>query len=254
MLTTPFLAYFTVWRLECSDGGGLGRAWWNFLVSFHPALAFVLPACGWEPVTSTPRWLDPIYEAPWMGNWVVPKLSPPVYDYHEPHLDHYHQHHQHHHLTFIENIQYEHHNQTHHKHLVSPVLVKIHIFSLPTSKAQSKRNLIRSISPIQNIPEKYRHLIEIKFVLGIPLDQEAREIDAEIEESLVEEQRTHGDLIRLRGLKNGENIREGKILEWLKAVGDGDDGDREAWFVFKMDDDVSSDREWALFTLFIWLE
>jgi len=94
----------------------------------------------------------------------------------------------------------------------------------------------RELSPLLNIPAPYRHLIELKFVLGHAYRGDWS-VDEEMEASLGEEQAVYGDLMRL-DLEHGENLREGKILDWIHAVGSGEDGGREAWWVFKVDDDV----------------
>ena len=201
------------------------RWWWNYGASFHPSLAHVLPHGQWKPVDHPPRFVEEIFHAPWMGEWEIPRLSTPTFnpwdDAHSPFPPH----------PMASSAS---------RGLLSPVLVKIHIFSTPTLSAQAKRNLIRSTSPLLNIPPPYRHLVEVKFIIGSALDSEG-EIDREAEKSTDVEEAEHGDLVRLK-LKNGDNLREGKILDWIRAVGTGADGGREAWFVFKVDDDVSSAR------------
>lgn len=66
----------------------------------------------------------------------------------------------------------------------------------------------------------------------------AGQVDEAVEALLAEEQDEYGDLIRLH-IAHGENMNEGKTLDWLRAVGTGQDGGREAWWLFKVDDDVS---------------
>jgi hypothetical protein len=82
--------------------------------------------------------------------------------------------------------------------------------------------------------------VELKFVMGHAY-KENWEVDQEMEDLLAEEQKQYGDLIRLN-LIHGENLREGKILDWIRASGTGDDGGRPGWYLFKMDDDVSRDN------------
>ncbi len=68
--------------------------------------------------------------------------------------------------------------------------------------------------------------MEIKYVVGQARDENG-EIDLHMKRSREEEQQTYRDLMSLKGLKHGENHCEGKILEWLRAVGNGQDGGRE---------------------------
>ena len=181
------------------------RWYWNYAVSFHPLVAYLLPSGRWYPVDYPPRWVPEIYDAPYMADWDVPLLTPANY-------------------------------QDQPRSLVSPAILKLHIFSTPTGNSSITRRLIRSISPLFSLPPEYRHLVDMKFVFGYPM------IDGRIHEGLQEgigvEQRTYGDILQLKGLKNGENLREGKILDWIRTVGMGEDGGREAWWLFKMDEDV----------------
>ena len=187
-----------------------GRWYWNYVVSYHPALAHLLPSGRWGPIDAPPRFMDEVLNAPWMGEWDVPTLSAPSY----------------------------HRSDTSQSgRLSSPALLKLHIFSTPTITAQSKRDVIRSVSPMLNLPRQFRHLVDIKFVLGYPLNRKG-DIERSLEDRIRAEQSIHRDLFRLEGLKDGENIRQGKILDWMRAVGTRLDGGREALWVFKMDDDV----------------
>lgn len=92
------------------------------------------------------------------------------------------------------------------------------------------------------LPEEYRHLVDLKFVLGMP-KEECRDRVNEVvcpgvaaEERAIQEEEQYGDLLRLDGLKGGENMDEGKTWEWLRHIGNGP---REAQWVIKCDDDVS---------------
>jgi len=80
-------------------------------------------------------------------------------------------------------------------------------------------------------------LIEIKFVLGHAYKEDWA-VNTELELLMEEEQKLYGDLIRLN-LEHGENLREGKILDWIHVGGSGEDGGRPGWYLFKVDDDVS---------------
>lgn len=186
------------------NGDFFERFYWNYGVYLHPGMERIMPIGLWNPPYDPPRWVPEVYDAPWMGEWDVPALSPPVYKGSE---------------------------------LVSPAIVKLHVFSTARESARQKRAFIRSVSPLYNIPPAYRHLIELKFILGHAVHQNGT-ANLEEEDKIEQEQETYGDLVRLQ-LKNGENLREGKILQWIHAVGAGLDSNREAWYVFKVDDDVS---------------
>lgn len=204
--------YFTLWRVHLRNDG---RWYWNWFASLHPAAVYLIPAGDWDPLVNPPRFIPEIYDAPWMGTWELPKLSKPVYR----------------HKTVPSTLE----NPP--SPLLSPAIVKLHVFSTVWPKAQAKRQLVRELSPIYQIPCEYRHLIEVKFVLGHAYKANW-EVDDEIEASLKEEQERYGDLIRLN-ITHGENLREGKILDWMRAAGSGTDGGRPAWWLFKVDDDVN---------------
>lgn len=127
---------------------------------------------------------------------------------------------------------------------VGPALLMLHIFSIPTAASRQRRELIRYHHPLFAIPEEYRHLVDVKFVIGYPREEcrgrvnEARCPGVAEEERAIAEEEKHGDLIRLEGLKDGENMDEGKTWEWMRYI--GREGGREAQWVFKCDDDVSS--------------
>lgn len=183
-----------------------GRWFWNYAISWHPALAHIVPIGDWTPCCENPpRWFPDIYEAPWMGTFQAPTLSAPVYN--------------------KEGL------------LISPVIAKLNIFSTVTEEARQKRHLIRSLTVLDQLPPAYRHLVEVKFVLGHAQNKDGT-VNEQMEAIIDEEQKKHGDLIRLK-LKNGENLREGKLLNWIRAVGAGEDGGRPGQYLFKVDDDVS---------------
>jgi hypothetical protein len=115
-----------------------------------------------------------------------------------------------------------------------PALLMLHIFSMPNESSRRRRTLIRQFHPINSVPEEYRHLVEIKFVLGhneVHDDMSSEEKDKlEMEErEMIVEQREFGDLIRLEGLHHGENMNQGKTIEWMRWV--GREGGREAQWV-----------------------
>ncbi|KAK4685573.1 hypothetical protein P7C73_g4576, partial [Tremellales sp. Uapishka_1] len=195
--------YCTLWILNL---GWRGRWHWNYAVALHPALAYVIPKGDWTSPTDPPHWVQEIYDAPWMGDFDVPHLSPRVYSF------------------------------TSSYHLASPVILKLHIISTVSTESRQKRHLIRRLSPLFTIPSPYRHLIELKFVLGHAYRADGS-VDDAVEAALAEEQDSYGDLLRLN-LTHGENLRGGKILDWIRAVGTGLDGGREAWWLVKADDDA----------------
>ncbi|WVQ76170.1 hypothetical protein IAR50_005826 [Cryptococcus sp. DSM 104548] len=119
--------------------------------------------------------------------------------------------------------------------LHSPAVLIVHIFSTPSPASRQRRDLIRSINYHSAIPPPYRHLVEIKFVLGqyhpghaLYDTNEVSEIEAEYERE--------ADLLILDDLEWGDNMNQGKTWEWLRQV--GREGGREAWWVMKCDDDT----------------
>lgn len=203
------LLYLTLWIVEKTK---FGRWYWNYAAAIHPLLLYIMPPGKWGPIDRPPRWVQEIHDAPWMGEWDVPELSPPVF-------------------------QRPGDGEPQQGQLTSPALVKLHVFSTAFPGARAKRDLIRRLSPLLNIPVPYRHLVELRFVLGHAEDGDGG-VDEAAEAMLAEEQNEHGDLIRLH-IAHGENMNEGKTLDWIRAVGTGQDGGREAWWLFKVDDDVS---------------
>lgn len=194
---------------------GPGRWLWNYTISWHPALRHVVPPGPWGPLSGDPIWIEQIYESPHMSTWDIPELTSPKYRAEEPHSSH-----------IVGPPTY-----------TSPSLLKLHVFSTIRNVSRPKRDVIRRLSPIYTIPAHLRHLVEVKFVLGKPKHSNGQ-IDEERQKEFEDEQAEFGDLFQL-DLKNGENLREGKILDWIRAVGDGEDGGRESLWLFKMDDDVS---------------
>jgi hypothetical protein len=211
------LLYLTLWIVEKTK---FGRWYWNYAAAIHPVLLYIMPPGKWGSIDRPPRWVQEIHDAPWMGEWELPELSPPLFE-----------------RRGNDEAQQE--------QLTSPALIKLHVFSTAFPGARAKRDLIRRLSPMLNIPLPYRHLVELKFVLGHAEDGDGG-VDEAVEALLAEEQNERGDLIRLR-IAHGENMNEGKTLDWIRAVGTGQDGGKEAWWLFKVDDDVSgsSINAWA---------
>lgn len=275
-----------------------------------PPLQYILPSGGWDPVDYNPKWVQEIYDAPWMGTWEVAELTSAVYHHshsegkaigqeveegefekdlsldsenpvgveHEydmaseepPNLGLHEAEHGHELPSTHDEISFTEETPSHQgkkgdsefsletiqrrstvltpdylpnpSALSSPSLIKLHVFSSVTQKSRDKRFLIRRLSPLFNVPPEYRHLIELKFVLGHAYKiEEDWAVDEEMEALMAEEQEEFGDMLRLN-LAYGENLRWGKILDWIKEVGMGRDGGRESWWLFKVDDDVGASR------------
>ena len=111
-------------------------------------------------------------------------------------------------------------------------LLKLQIFSTPRERWAERRKLIRAHHPLSLVPPQYRHLVEVKFVLGYLANGTEGASD---EESLLREEKEYGDLIRLSGLKGGDNMNLGRSVDWLTAVGRGKAGSREAWWTMSVD-------------------
>ena len=208
-LLAVIVPYLALWL---SFWVGPGRWLWNYSISWHPALRHVVPPGPWDPLKGEPIWIEQIYESPHMSTWDIPELSSPTYHVDQPHSAHI-------------------------PAYSSPSLLKLHIFSTIRNVSRPKRDVIRRLSPIYTIPVHLRHLVEVKFVIGKPKLPDGT-IDMEKQKEFDQEQEEFGDLFQL-DLKKGENLREGKILDWIRAVGDGEDGGRDSLWLFKMDDDVS---------------
>jgi hypothetical protein len=118
---------------------------------------------------------------------------------------------------------------------IGPAFLMLHIFSMPNKASRTRRALIRKHHPIHSVPLGYRHLVEVKFVLGIneingdTSPEERRTIEEEELEMMAEE-REFGDLIRLKGLKGGENMNQGKTLAWMRWVG-REEGREAQWIM-----------------------
>jgi hypothetical protein len=113
---------------------------------------------------------------------------------------------------------------------------------MPNAKGRAKRKLIREHNPLDAISDEYRHLVDFKFVIGYPRPECRNRVNevlcpgVQAEEAAIREEQQYGDLLRVEGLKNGENMDEGKTWMWLRQLGRQE---REAQWVMKCDDDVS---------------
>ena len=113
----------------------------------------------------------------------------------------------------------------------------LYIFSTASPSGRKRRNLIRSLSPLNTIPEAYKHLMDLKFVIGHPDPAKTYTSEMRVEERATrDEMAMYGDIVRLEGLLEGDNMNKGKSIEWLRWVGRQG---RPAHWVFKCDDDVS---------------
>ncbi|OCF40731.1 hypothetical protein I317_05426 [Kwoniella heveanensis CBS 569] len=161
-----------------------------------------------------PSVVSELRNAPWAGGWNTPKLVSPEYRY----------------VPTSRGIQ---------MHLISPAFVMLHIFSTSSAGSRKRRHFIRELGLTGAIPEKFRHLVEIKFVMGLQRPQEGHEGSKEAEEQekeIARENELFGDIVRLRELEGEENMNHGKSWEWLRYV--GREGGRKAWWVLKCDDDT----------------
>jgi hypothetical protein len=90
----------------------------------------------------------------------------------------------------------------------------LHIFSMPTYAGRQRRGIIREHSPLSSVPKGYRHLVEVKFVIGEPNGEDTDKWQSQSE--IDAEQREHSDILQMHGLKNGENMNEGKSIQWAQ--------------------------------------
>ncbi|WVF65943.1 hypothetical protein IAT40_000681 [Kwoniella sp. CBS 6097] len=190
---------------------------WNIAVGntptwAHPYVGKVIknPAELMGPPSIQPG----LRNAPWAGSWETPTLKSPEYRY----------------VPSSKGSQMK---------LVSPAFLILHVFSTPSPGSRKRRHFIRELGLAEAVPEKYRHLVEIKFVMGLQRPQEGEQgwKEAEEEENeIARENEVFGDIVRLRELEAKENMNHGKSWEWLRYI--GREGGRKAWWVLKCDDDT----------------
>jgi hypothetical protein len=188
----------------------------NYILAHSPA--WVAGKAEWI-YPNHPHWgdienLEEMRKAPWPGSFAIPNLRPLNEEEEEV-------------LTWNGNGFDRAYEQ-------EPALLMLHIFSMPTSSSRRRRALIRDHHPLNSVPEGYRHLVEIKFVLGHKeihdeMSSEEKERLEMEEREMIVEQREFGDLIRLEGLHGGENMNQGKTIEWMRWV--GREGGRESQWV-----------------------
>jgi hypothetical protein len=112
-----------------------------------------------------------------------------------------------------------------------PAMLMLHIFSTSSQRSEQRRQLIRQYHPLLSVPMEYRHLVEVKFILGRLRPEAAKQesTDTVPESTLEAEMSAYGDLVRLDGLMDGENMNQGKTLAWIRWV--GQDGARQSQWV-----------------------
>lgn len=166
----------------------LAAFYWDSLAMHTPVWISKFVALYWVPRTHRdaplPIVVPALLTAPWMGTFPAPALQPP---------------------------------STLHLASEVPALLLLHIFSMPTESARKRRDLIRKYHPMRTVPQGYRHLVEVKFVMGQPRDDDTWDWMSSYDLQL--EQEEHGDLMQLDMLRDGENMNEGKSLDWLQWVG-----------------------------------
>lgn len=131
-----------------------------------------------EETVSFPVVVPGLLMAPWPGNFRAPVLEPPT------------------------------------EGATGPALLSLHVFSMPTVKSRARRLLIRQLHPLRAVPTGYKHLVDFKFIMGQTRDEEGWLTQEELDR----EQTQFGDIVQLKGLKNDENMNEGKSLDWLQWV------------------------------------
>lgn len=114
-------------------------------------------------------------------------------------------------------------------------LLALYIFSTSNVAGYMRRELIRRHSPLRRLPEEYRSLVQLRFVVGRPAEK--TELLWTLPDDLRAEQDEHNDLFVLE-----EDVDGGKSIAWMQAVGRG----RPVQWVFKANDDVSDALEEGL--------
>lgn len=107
-------------------------------------------------------------------------------------------------------------------------LLALYVFSTSSVAGYMRRELVRRHSPLRRLPEAYRPLVQMRFVLGRPAEK--TELFWSLPVDIQAEQDEHGDLMLL-----DEDPDGGKSVAWMQAVGRGE----PAQWVFKASDEVS---------------
>ena len=106
------------------------------------------------------------------------------------------------------------------EYVQGPAWVSLYIFSTSSAKSRARRDIIRAYSPLAPLPEGYEGLIEMKFVLGLPREEDRETEETKANERDIErEMERYGDIVRLVDLVEGDNMNRGKSFKWLKWVG-----------------------------------
>ena len=184
--------------------------------------------------TDPPVIYHELLRAPWMGTWELPKLGPPRYStvspLRLPHLST---------SSSAEDDMAASRYLPIPSQITTPAFMILHVFSTGRSSSRRRRQVIREHHPLYNVDPAYRHLVDIRFILGRPdpsTEMTAEEREEEREIAL--EHEAYGDVVRLDDLFKGDNMNNGKSWQWIDWVGQGGAG-RTAWWVMKCDEDVS---------------
>lgn len=104
----------------------------------------------------------------------------------------------------------------------------LYVFSTCNVAGYMRRELIRRRSPLLRLPERYRSLVQLRFVLGRPTGE--TNLFWTLPDDIRAEQDEHGDLLLL-----DEDLDGGRSVAWMQSVGRGD----PVQWVFKSNEDVS---------------
>jgi hypothetical protein len=183
----------------------------NYLLLRTPTWTHAFIRHRWSPVNAQdlgpPREVKELTVARWAGSWEVPRIS----------------------YTGAEKTDAVQSSDQQGLKAERPVWVALYIFSTPTAASRARRILIRKYDPLDTLPTHLRDLVRVRFVVGYadpdnaPLSPEDQLEVTEMED----EQRRFGDMVRLEGLVNGENMNRGKSWEW--AVWAGQEGREAQW-------------------------
>ncbi len=129
----------------------------------------------------------------------------------------------------------------------SPAFLAFHIFSMRGDNNRMMRNRHRRFEK-HRIPKRYSHLVDYKFVICSPPED-----DSEGWQILAEEQAIHGDLMildngKLWNQRMNENMDQGKTYRWMQenVRFKEEELGREAWWTFKVDEDTYTQLPWLV--------
>lgn len=124
------------------------------------------------------------------------------------------------------------------RQLVSPAYVALHTFTTAFPSSRGMRDIHRQTQR-HRIPSSYRHLIDFRFVLCSPSED-----DIDSWTSLALEQQEYGDLFLLDdntpfSSRMKENMDSGKSYRWMQELLRSQSGmPRQAWWYLKADEDT----------------